>query len=123
MTRVATSKHHAQKLANQARHYLANATRLASEPHGTEKAGEMVWGALICALKAVGAAHGKKISRYGAALHFAREIVTPSELMVVGAVKGLHGQFYESEVDAGLLADTKANAEILIDRLLTTEDL
>lgn len=52
----------------------------------------------------------------------ARELVS-SEMVTVGAAKGLHGQFYEAEVSDVLFRDVKGKVEVLVDDILTAEGL
>ena len=92
----------ARVFANKAWHYLANARKLAREPGGEEKAGEILWGAAVLALKAVALVEGRKVGKYSENSKYVSDL--DDRYPGVGIfstfkeLKSLHGQFYELEV-------------------------
>jgi hypothetical protein len=105
----------AVQFARRAWHYLANSKKLAKEPEGSEKAGEMIWGAAVMAVKAVGAARGRKITKYQAVDKYVRglaeEFGDKNISTSFWAFKSLHGAFYELDLDPEVLADLTVKAE------------
>lgn len=69
------------------------------EAGDAEKAGELLWGSMAQALKAVAASEGKKV-KYGKMEDYARELAKrlgdESIIDVFGTASYLHGRYYES---------------------------
>ena len=88
-----------EKYKNQSISYFENAL-VAMEAGEAEKTGELLWGSMIQALKAMAASEGKKITKYGREEAYARELAKrlgdESIFDVFGSAKYLHGRYYEA---------------------------
>ena len=110
----------AHDYASKARHYLANATKLASESGGLSKAGEMVWGALVFAAKAAAARRGKKMKSEKVISWAKREgLISRDDAGAVAYARALHGHFYEVELERDEFENAKNSVEVVVDKILT----
>lgn len=115
----------AERYARIARRYLSNVGELAARGEA-EKAGEILWGAVVLAVKTGGARRERQLPKYAHVAAFVRELAhelqKPDLLTAFRAAEALHGRFYEGDVSVVDVLETRDAVRPLLGLLLAADE-
>jgi len=97
--RPSAGRYLAKQYARKVRRYFANAKRLAKEEHGesVDKAGEIVWGAAVLAIKTVAATKGQELRKSTDVMRYVEERMSDHDQTMLNQALALHASFYGLE--------------------------